>query len=57
MNIEKRQFNKLAPLPFHQVIEGNLLDNKKFIAIPYYAWCNRGPNKMQIWHKKEKYGM
>jgi hypothetical protein len=39
------------------VIEGNLLDNKKFIAIPYYAWCNRGPNKMQIWHKKEKYGM
>ncbi|MFW9897887.1 MAG: glycoside hydrolase family 127 protein [Candidatus Thorarchaeota archaeon] len=39
------------------VIEGNLLDNKKFVAIPYYSWCNRGPNKMQIWHKREKYGM
>ncbi len=22
---------------------------KKIIAIPYYAWCNRGQNAMQVW--------
>jgi uncharacterized protein len=22
---------------------------KKIIAIPYYAWCNRGQNPMQVW--------
>lgn len=23
--------------------------NKKIIAIPYYTWCNRGSNQMQVW--------
>lgn len=36
------------------VIEGNLLDKNKFVAIPYYAWCNRGSNKMQVWLAVEK---
>ena len=22
---------------------------RKIIAIPYYAWCNRGSNQMQVW--------
>lgn len=30
-------------------IQGKDLLGNKFTAIPYYAWCNRGPNKMQIW--------
>jgi DUF1680 family protein len=24
-------------------------ENKKVTAIPYYAWCNRGQNPMQVW--------
>jgi DUF1680 family protein len=24
-------------------------ENKKLIAIPYYVWCNRGQNQMQVW--------
>ncbi|MFX0071442.1 MAG: glycoside hydrolase family 127 protein [Candidatus Hermodarchaeota archaeon] len=36
------------------VIEGNLSSGKKFKAIPYYTWCNRGPNKMQVWNTIEK---
>ncbi len=23
--------------------------NREIIAIPYYAWCNRGSNQMQVW--------
>jgi hypothetical protein len=23
--------------------------NKQMIAIPYYTWCNRGRNEMQVW--------
>jgi len=22
---------------------------KEITAIPYYAWCNRGSNQMQVW--------
>ncbi|HSB92587.1 MAG TPA: hypothetical protein VLC28_05695, partial [Flavitalea sp.] len=22
---------------------------RKITAIPYYAWCNRGSNQMQVW--------
>ncbi|MFX1314396.1 MAG: glycoside hydrolase family 127 protein [Promethearchaeota archaeon] len=36
------------------VIEGVLSSNQIFTAIPYYARGNRGPNKMQIWHKVEQ---
>jgi DUF1680 family protein len=24
-------------------------EKKKMIAIPYYVWCNRGQNQMQVW--------
>ena len=24
-------------------------DNSQLIAVPYYIWCNRGPNAMQVW--------
>ena len=24
-------------------------ENKSITAIPYYAWCNRGQNQMQVW--------
>jgi DUF1680 family protein len=34
------------------VIKGKGLLGEKFTAIPYYAWNNRGPDKMQIWHQK-----
>lgn len=34
------------------VIEGKVSSGEKFTAIPYYAWNNRGPDKMQIWHQK-----
>jgi len=33
------------------IIKGNISEGKKFIAIPYYAWNNRGPTKMQVWNK------
>jgi len=33
------------------IIKGDLSSGKKFMAIPYYAWLNRGPNKMQVWNK------
>jgi DUF1680 family protein len=23
--------------------------NRKVVAIPYYTWCNRGSNEMQVW--------
>jgi len=36
------------------IIKGNLTKDKRFVAIPYFAWLNRGPNKMQIWHKVAK---
>ncbi|MHA1526398.1 MAG: glycoside hydrolase family 127 protein [Promethearchaeota archaeon] len=33
------------------IIRGNLVQGNNFTAIPYYAWANRGPDKMQVWHK------
>ena len=35
------------------VIQGILSNEKRFTAIPYYSWLNRGPNKMQVWNKIE----
>jgi len=32
------------------IIVGKDLIGKEFTAIPYYAWNNRGTDKMQIWH-------
>lgn len=37
------------------IIKGELHDGSPFSLIPYYAWCNRGPNKMQVWHNWEGY--
>jgi len=28
-------------------------ENKKITAIPYYSWCNRGQNPMQVWLPKK----
>ncbi|MFO8017467.1 MAG: glycoside hydrolase family 127 protein [Promethearchaeia archaeon] len=36
------------------IIKGELANNSEFTAIPYYAWGNRGPNKMQVWQPLEK---
>ncbi|MFX1588461.1 MAG: hypothetical protein ACFFC1_09920, partial [Promethearchaeota archaeon] len=33
------------------IIRGNISEGEKFLAIPYYAWNNRGPTKMQVWNK------
>lgn len=35
------------------IIRSILTSNKIFNAIPYYAWNNRGPTKMQVWNKIE----
>jgi hypothetical protein len=35
------------------VIEGKTSKGSKFRAIPYFAWCNREPTKMQVWNKYE----
>jgi DUF1680 family protein len=32
-------------------IEGTTLTDETFTSIPYYAWNNRGINKMQVWNK------
>ncbi|MBD3195548.1 MAG: hypothetical protein GF317_10860 [Candidatus Lokiarchaeota archaeon] len=32
-----------------KVIYGKISNGKEFKAIPYFAWCNRGANKMRIW--------
>jgi DUF1680 family protein len=34
------------------IIEGIVHPRENFVAIPYYAWNNRGADKMQIWHQK-----
>ena len=33
------------------IVKGKTIDDKEFIAIPYYAWNNRGPTKMIVWLK------
>ena len=37
-----------------KVITGKLASKEEFVSIPYYLWCNRGKNKMQVWIKSEK---
>lgn len=32
-------------------IHGKTVNGLDFIAIPYYSWNNRGPDKMQVWLK------
>jgi DUF1680 family protein len=34
------------------IIEGTITSGEKIVAIPYYAWNNRGPDKMLIWCEK-----
>jgi hypothetical protein len=41
-----------ADLPIFKINStGNTVttENKRIRAIPYYAWCNRGSNSMQVW--------
>ena len=35
------------------IIEGKTSQGSKFRAIPYFAWCNREPTRMQVWNKYE----
>lgn len=37
------------------VIEG--VDQSKVVAIPYYAWSNRGPGEMQVWMPRDSRGV
>ncbi|MBY9010001.1 MAG: glycoside hydrolase family 127 protein [Candidatus Lokiarchaeota archaeon] len=32
-------------------IQGKTVNGLDFVAIPYYSWNNRGPDKMQVWLK------
>jgi len=34
-------------------VSGRTAEGKRFIAIPYYAWCNRGRANMEVWIKQE----
>jgi DUF1680 family protein len=41
-----------AEVPVVTVMDGEeslKTEKKKIIAIPYYAWANRGKNEMQVW--------
>ena len=33
-------------------VMGKTIDGRDFIAVPYYAWANRGPSDMEVWIKK-----
>ena len=42
----------VSNLPVLQISEDGLsvkTSNQKIRAIPYYTWCNRGSNQMQVW--------
>ncbi len=44
--------NITGEVPVTEVSEDGLsvrTSRKKIIAIPYYTWCNRGSNQMQVW--------
>ena len=36
------------------IITADTVQENRIKMIPYYAWCNRGPNKMLIWMRQEK---
>lgn len=41
-----------AEVPVVNIAEDGMsikTENKKITAIPYYVWCNRGNNQMQVW--------
>jgi DUF1680 family protein len=42
--ILKSEANKIDPKNSPAFVE-----KKSFMAIPYYAWANRGKGEMQIW--------
>ena len=53
MNILQEQIVALSTtVPSIQIAaDGKSLQtiDKKILAIPYYTWCNRGSNQMQVW--------
>jgi DUF1680 family protein len=52
-NPQLKVFFKSELLKGVNIIQGKLCSNQTFIAIPYYAWGNRGKSKMQVWNKIE----
>ena len=50
--LDEKVVSLVALLPVVQVSEDGLsvtTVTKKVRAIPYYTWCNRGSNAMQVW--------
>ena len=50
--LDEKVVSLVAPLPVVQVSEDGLsvtTVTQKVRAIPYYTWCNRGSNAMQVW--------
>ena len=50
--LDEKVISLVANLPTLQIsLDGSSVSNQiqKVRAIPYYAWCNRGSNAMQIW--------
>lgn len=50
--LDEKVVSIVADMPVLKIVEGGLgatTSNQKVRAIPYYTWCNRGSNQMQIW--------
>ena len=50
--LDEKVISLVANLPTLQIsLDGSSVSNQiqKVRAIPYYTWCNRGSNAMQIW--------
>jgi hypothetical protein len=59
--LDEKVVSLVANMPVVQMNEDGLsiqTTNQKIRAIPYYTWCNRGSDAMQVWlpttFKKEK---
>ena len=59
--LDEKVISLVANVPVVQINEDGLSAQttlQKVRAIPYYTWCNRGSNAMQVWlpinFKKEK---
>jgi len=50
--LDEEVVSLIADLPTVKVADDGLsltTQKKKVRAIPYYTWCNRGSNQMQVW--------
>jgi DUF1680 family protein len=41
----------------HGSVLGADLKPQDFLAIPYYAWANRGPGEMNVWFHRQAAGL